>query len=70
MAKKLIDYLLSKETEAKLAVSSAQMPLIKGAPVPENVPSLDAILPMKIDYNKTSKVLEEIQPWLKQWAEQ
>nr|WP_255456570.1 extracellular solute-binding protein [Pedobacter sp.]QJS06207.1 iron ABC transporter substrate-binding protein [Pedobacter sp.] len=68
--KKLIDYLLSKETEAKLAVSSAQMPLIKGAPVPTNVPSLDAIKPMKIDYNETSKVLEEIQPWLKQWAEQ
>lgn len=67
---KLIDYLLSRETEAKLAKSSAQMPLIEGTPVPEKVPSLDAIVPMRIDYDETSQTLEEIQPWLKQWAEQ
>jgi iron(III) transport system substrate-binding protein len=68
--KKLIDYLLSKETEAKLAKSSAQMPLIQGTPVPEQVPSLDAIVPMRVNYDETSRILEEIQPWLKQWAEQ
>lgn len=68
--KKLIDYLLSRETEAKLAKSCAQMPLIKGTVVPENVPSLDNILPAKIDYNKTSDKLEAIQPWLKRWTEQ
>ena len=66
--RKLIDYLLSRETEAMLAVSCAQMPLIKGTPLPDNIPSLDKIAPMKIDYDQTSRILKEIQPWLKQWA--
>jgi len=68
-AKKLIDYLLSKETEAKLAVSCAQMPLHKGVEVPEGVPSLDHIKPMKINYDKTAQKLEFIQNFLKEWAE-
>ena len=67
--RKLIDYLLSIETEAKLAGSCAQMPLIKGTSVSVGIPSLDAIVPMKIEYDKTSLKLEEIQPWLKQWLE-
>ena len=68
-AKILIDYLLSKETEAKLAVSCAQMPLHKGVKTPENIPSLDKIIPMKIDYQKTAHKLEEIQSALKDWVE-
>lgn len=68
-AKKLMDYLLSKETEAKLAKSCAQMPLISGTQVPEGIPSLDRIIPMKVNYDKTGQVLQEIQPWLKQWLE-
>ena len=68
--KKLMDYLLSKETEAKLAKSCAQMPLHKGVEIPENVPSLDNIIPMKIDYDLTSQKLEEIQNYLKEWVEQ
>ena len=68
--KKLMDYLLSKETEAKLAKSCAQMPLHKGVEIPENIPSLDNIIPMKIDYEKTSLKLEEIQSYLKKWVEQ
>ena len=67
--KKLMDYLLSKETEAKLAKSCAQMPLHKGVEIPENIPSLDNIIPMKIDYDKTSQKLEEIQSYLKEWVE-
>jgi len=67
-AKILIDYLLSKETEAKLAKSCAQMPLHKGVKIPENIPSLDNIIPMKIDYDKTAKKLEKIQDYLKNWA--
>ena len=66
--KKLIDYLLSKETEAKLAKSCAQMPLHKGVEIPEDISSLDNIVSMKIDYDKTSKKLEEIQNHLKEWA--
>lgn len=67
---KLINYLLTRETEIKLAKSCAQMPLIKGTEVPENVPSLDYIQPMKIDYKTTSEKLQVIQPWLKAWTEQ
>ncbi len=68
--KKLMDYLLSRQTEAKLAISCAQMPLIAGTEVPEVVPSLDHIIPMKINYSQTSVLLEQIQPWLKQWVEE
>jgi iron(III) transport system substrate-binding protein len=67
--KKLIDDLLTKETEAKLSKSCAQMPLIKGTPVPANVPSLDAIIPMKINYDATALKLIAIQPLLKEWVE-
>ncbi len=67
--KKLIDYLLSIETEAELAKSCAQMPLHKGVKTPAGIPSLDDIIPMKIDYDKTSQKLEEIQNYLKEWAE-
>ncbi len=66
--KQLIDYLLSKETEAKLAKSCAQMPLHKGVETPKGVPSLDNIIPMKIDYEKTAQKLEEIQNYLKEWG--
>lgn len=66
--RKLIEYLLSKETEAKLAKSAAQMPLHEGVPVPENVPSLDSIRSMEINYAEAAAKLEEIQPFLKLWA--
>ena len=65
--KKLMDYLLSRRTESELA-ASAQMPRIEGTAVPDNVPSLDKIKPMKIDYDETADKLEEIQPWLKEWT--
>ena len=68
--KKLMDYLLSRRTESKLAISCAQMPLMVGTEVPEAVPSLDHIIPMKIDYGQTSELLEQIQPWLKKWVEE
>jgi len=67
--KRLMDFLLSKEVEAKLAKSCAQMPLHKGVEIPENISSLDNIVPMKIDYEKTAHKLEEIQNYLKQWVE-
>ncbi len=67
--KKLMNYLLSKETEAKLAKSCAQMPLHKGVEIPKDIPSLDNIIPMKIDYEKTSQKLEKIQNYLKEWTE-
>ena len=68
--KLLMDYLLSKQTEAKLAISCAQMPLHKGVEIPNNIPSLDNIVPMKIDYDKTSRKLEEIQAYLKNFVDE
>ncbi len=68
--KKLIDFLLSPKTEAALAVSCAQMPLHKGVATPAGVPSLDSIVSMKVDYNKTAQKLEEIQSYLKTWVEE
>lgn len=68
--KRLINYLLTMETEAKLAESCAQIPLIKGTEVPDNLSSLDNIKPMRIDFKETSDKLETIQPWLKTWAEE
>jgi len=66
--KKLMDYLLSKQTESKLAKSCAQMPLHKNVEIPDKVPSLDYIIPMKINYDSTSKKLVEIQNYLKEWT--
>ncbi|MGH7496666.1 MAG: extracellular solute-binding protein [bacterium] len=66
--KKLIDYLLTREVEAKLAQSCAQMPLL---PSPIEVPgqlSLEKIVPMKIDYEQAAQNLEGIQPFLKVWV--
>ncbi len=68
--KRFINYMLSRGVEAKLAISCAQMPLIKGTEVPDHVPSLDNIKAMKIDFKKTSEKLETIQPWLKAWTEE
>lgn len=67
--KLLIDYLLSQQTEAKLAKSCAQMPLIKGTEVPKGIPSLDNIKPMKIDYDNIAQTLGQIQNWMKEWVE-
>jgi len=68
-AKKLIDYLLSKQTEEKLAKSCAQMPLHKGIAVAENMPSLDQVVPMRIDYDQTALKIQSIQNYLKKWLE-
>ncbi len=66
----LADYLLSKGVEAQLAISCAQMPLHKGVVVPNDVPSLDNIKAMDIDYDSTAQKLEEIQQLLKNWLEE
>ncbi len=68
--KKLIDYLLSRETEKKLAESCAQMPLHKNVRTPAGLRSLDNIKAMSVDYDKAARKLEEIQVYLKQWVEE
>jgi len=67
-AKKLIDYLLSKETEHKLAFADcAQIPLHPGVAMPKDLKPIDQIKVMPVDYSKVAKKLLEIQPWLKTW---
>lgn len=67
--KKLIDYLLSKETEKKLAFADcAQIPLHRGVETPADVPKIEKIRTMQIDYSRVAAKIEEIQPYLKEWA--
>lgn len=68
-AKKLIDYLLSKETERKLALADcAQIPLHPGVEPPSEVKSIEQFKTMNIDYAKVARKLQAIQPFLKNWV--
>jgi iron(III) transport system substrate-binding protein len=68
-AKKLIDYLLSKETERKLAFAEcAQIPLHPGVETPPEVPRLEKIKVMNVNYAAMAKKMLEIQPFLKSWS--
>jgi iron(III) transport system substrate-binding protein len=68
-ARKLIDYLLSKETEKKLAFAdSAQIPLHAGVETPPAVRRIETIKTMKVDYAEVAKKMQEIQPILKNWV--
>ena len=67
--KKLIDYLLSKETEEKLArAACAQIPLHAGVETPPEVKHIDQIKTMNISYAGVARKLQEIQPFLKSWV--
>ncbi|MCP4707989.1 MAG: extracellular solute-binding protein [Planctomycetes bacterium] len=69
-ARKLIDYLLSKETERKLAFADcAQIPLHTGVETPAEVKPIEQIKVMEIDYGRVAKKMEEIQVYLKQWVD-
>jgi len=59
-AKKLIDYLLSKEVESKLAFcEAAQMPLRDGVKVPSHVPAFTSIKAMKVNFYQVAEKLEQ-----------
>src|SRR5262245_4332899 len=69
--KKLIDYLLSKSTERKLAFADcAQIPLHAGVDTPPEVRRIEDIKPMRVGYADLARKMEEIQPFLKEWAGQ
>jgi iron(III) transport system substrate-binding protein len=68
-AKRLIDYLLSAETERKLAASdAAQIPLHEGVGTPAIVRKIETIKTMKCDYAAVARKMREIEPLLKQWV--
>lgn len=67
--KKLIDYLLGKEVEKRLAwAACAQMPLRYDVRTPADVLTIDAVKGMDINYHDIAKKMDEIGEFLKQWA--
>jgi iron(III) transport system substrate-binding protein len=69
--KRLIDYLLSKETERKLAFADcAQIPLHSGVDAPAEVRRIEDIKTMHVGYAALARKMDEIQPLLKEWAGQ
>ncbi len=67
-ARRLIDYLLSGETERKLAFADcAQIPLHPGVPLPSEMKTLDEIKVMPVDYARVAAEMVAIQPLLKEW---
>ena len=67
--KSVIDYLLSRETEKKLAYSdAAQIPLHPGVETPPGVPRLETLKVMKVDYATVAAKMQAIQPRLRDWV--
>jgi iron(III) transport system substrate-binding protein len=67
--KKLMDYLLSPETERKLAFADcAQIPLQPGVDTPPIVPRIEKIRTMNVSYSDLALKLQEIQPHIKEWV--
>jgi iron(III) transport system substrate-binding protein len=70
LGKKLIDYLLSRETEAKLARSdAAQIPLHAGVEGPPELRPFDQLKMMQLNYQEIAGKLQAIQPFLKRWVQ-
>jgi len=67
-AKKLVDYLLSKETEKKLAFADcAQIPLHPGVQTPPELRPISKIEVMQVKYAEVAGKMVIIQPLLKSW---
>ncbi len=68
-ARRLMDYLLSPETERKLArADCAQIPLHPGVAPPPELPPLAEIRVMPVDYAAVADQMLALQPLLKAWA--
>lgn len=67
--RKLIEYLLSKETERKLALADcAQIPLHPGVTPPAELKPVGQLKTMKVNYAELGAKLQAIQPVLKEWV--
>jgi iron(III) transport system substrate-binding protein len=70
-ARRLIDYLLSAETQRKLAFSPcAQTPLSRGVKVPSTVRRIEELRVMPVSYSEIRQRLEGLRPGLKAWSSQ
>jgi len=69
MAQKFIDYLLSKESEEKLAhADCAQIPLHQGVTAPKDLKSISELKVMQVDYATVAQKMLESQQYLKAWV--
>jgi iron(III) transport system substrate-binding protein len=65
---KLIDYLLSRDSERKLAFADcAQIPLHPDVDTPPDIKPIRDLTTMSVDYAEVAKKVVEIQPYLKAW---
>jgi iron(III) transport system substrate-binding protein len=67
-ARRLVDHLLSPDTERHLAEAGAHMPLHAGVPTPPQVRAVGEVRAMSVDYGRVAEEMERIQPWLRKWA--
>jgi iron(III) transport system substrate-binding protein len=68
--KQLMDYLVSRETERKLALADcAQIPLHPGVEGPKELKPMAQIKAMPVNYADLGAKLQAIQPVLKEWVE-
>jgi iron(III) transport system substrate-binding protein len=66
---RLIDDLLSMETERRLAFEDcAQIPLHGGIETPPEIRRIEALHAMKVDFPAVTRKMREIQPLLKAWT--
>ena len=69
-ARRLIDYLLSRETERKLAFADcAQIPLHPGVQTPPELKPIKDIKVLRVNYAEVARKMVETQPFLKAWVE-
>lgn len=68
-ARQVFDFLLSPEVQEMLAASCAQAPLSPGVKPGPGVISLEAIVPMRVDYAATANRLDSIMSELKTWVD-
>ena len=67
--KRLIEYLVSKESERQLAFADcAQIPLNPGVALPKELVPIEKLRTMQVDFGKMAQALQQIQPLLKDWA--
>ena len=69
MAQKFIDYLLSKESEKKLALADcAQIPLHQDVAAPKGLKPISELKVMQVDYATVAQKMLESQSYLKGWV--
>lgn len=68
-ARQLVDFLLSAESERMLAAADcAQIPLRAGVAPPKELPPISAIRQRATHYARVAAKMEEIRPFLEDWA--